>query len=89
MTATDRGTDRMERAVRKAAAMSCATTNEIVPTKPPITSVMASLRERGRWVSFSTRRTVSTFSATDAGARFAVLLMHPSAGLSSSQAVEC
>src|SRR5215472_6954421 len=28
-------------------ARSCATTNEIVPTNPPIVSTMASLRERG------------------------------------------
>jgi hypothetical protein len=47
----------------------------IVPTNPPTASVMASLRERGRSVSLSTRMTFSTFSATDAGAWLVVLLM--------------
>src|SRR4051794_6101314 len=42
----------------------------------PIVSVTASLRERGRRVSLSTRMTFSTFSATDAGARSPVLFMH-------------
>ena len=43
-------------------------TNEIVPIKPPIASVMAPLRELGRRASFSTRMIFSAFSPTDAGA---------------------
>lgn len=64
-------------------------TNEIVPTKPPIVSVTASLRERGRRVSLSTRMTFSTFSATDAGARSPVLFMQFPLGGSGGAAIGC
>src|ERR1700747_565400 len=50
-------------------AKICSATNAIVPTNSLIASVSASLLDRGCRASFSTRITVSMFSATDSGAR--------------------
>jgi hypothetical protein len=54
--------------IQAANATIWSRTSEIVPIKPPIASVMATLRERGWSASFSTAIIFSTLLATDAGA---------------------